>query len=1136
MNRFGLKTIGAAALWLAMAGALFAQSNTGSISGSVLDPGGAAIPGASVTAKEVASGRSFQTSSSEAGLYVFPSLPTGVYELAVEADGFKRLTRSNIEVRIAQRLALDMTLEIGAVTESIEVTSSAPLLEANTSERGQSFSPKFMNTLPLFTGGIRNPEAFVSYMPGVNAGGGNQSISGSGGRAKEVLIDGGSLTIPESGGVVFNFPSAEMFGEFKLVTGQYSAELGRFGGGVEVFTMKSGTNQLHATGFWNFRRDALAAAGWAVNRTTGIRPKTRFNEVGFAVGGPAFVPKVYDGRNKTFWYFTFTSDERPATENSVVSSVATPLMKQGDFSQFASLGVYDPLTTAGQTRSLFPNLRIPQSRFNTVSANILPFIPDPNFQTLNNNLQFNNSSNLSDKHWSLKIDHAFNNQHRVAYSHALINQDVQSITALPGPLGQGLGSSFQKPQYFRGNYDWTPTPTFLLHTTWSLSKTRQGWDNPAQAGFASKIGIPADTDATPRFVFAANDLLTPFGVQDGKVANGFQNNITWHWSQAGTWIRGKHEIKFGWDIRRLATVAEDAAGTNGRYFFERAQTALPTNTAGTGHSFASFLLGAPNLAETSALPVPDVQIRYDYYAGFVQDNWRINNRLTLNLGMRYEVPIGFHFANFQFSSVDLTIPNAAAGGRPGAMVFAGPGAGRTGTSRFYPTSFSSIGPRAGFAYKLTSKTVLRGGYGIFYQTLGNGGCGCTLGFAGAPTQIPSDGLNGAINLANGIPSPPATSRPPFIDPTFGNGRDVDYLGPNFGRAPRNQNWSVNLQHEVSNFLIDVAYVASRGTALSSTMPLNQVDPKYLTLGPLLRQNINSAAVQAAGFSEPFAGFSQLYGASATLAQALRPYPQFRNVSSRNSGDGAVWYDAFQAKLERRFGNWQMMTSYTFSKSLARLHQRQIFSQPGPQNAYDISGERFIAQADQPHVLNILNSFDLPFGKGRKYLNRGGVVDAVLGGWTIAAAQRYFSGNVAPANANNSLSNALFNSQKYANPTGQSIRTGTPRSALDPSNTERYFNRTAFALPGEFDFGTGALYYSDLRQPFNFQENLSIVKNFTLVPLGDQPVTAQIRADMFNLFNRNQFNVNTSIFNAGFGLATAPNQGARFITMGLRLNF
>ena len=1101
-----------------------AQVNNGSIGGSVLDPGGAAVPGASVAAVNQGSGQTFQTQSSDAGLYVFPSLPTGIYEITAEQAGFKKLTQGGLEVRVAQRLALDLTLEIGAVTETVEVTAAPPLLEATTSERGQSFSPKFMSTLPLFTGGIRNPEAFVSYMPGVTTGGGNQSINGSGGRSKEVLIDGASLTIPESGGVVFNFPAAEMFGEFKLITDTYSAEHGRFGGGVETFVSKSGNNEFHGTGFWNFRRDALDAAGWALNRSGQAKARQRLNEIGFGVGGPVI-------KNKTFFFFTYSADKRPATGAPVVSSVATARMKAGDFGEHTRL-IYDPLTTAGNARNPFPNNAIPQSRFDSVSRGILAAIPDPNLSAINNNYSFVNFSTRDDYHYSIKLDHSFSDNNRLAYFQSMINQDVQSITALPGPLGQGLGSSFQKPIYYRLNHDYIVSPSFLIHTTYGFSKTRQGWDNPDQAGFASRIGLNVDTDATPRIQFEAADVLTAFGVQDGKVANGFQNNTTYHVTQAMSWLKGKHELKFGWDFRHLRTTAQDAAGTNGLFSFARAQTALPSNTGGTGHSFASFLLGLPNSASTAALPIPDVQIRYQYHSGYIQDNWKLTNRLTLNLGARYEVPIGFHFANDQFSSVDLTIPNPAAGGLPGVLTFAGSGAGRIGEKRFYPTDFSNFGPRAGFAYRIGDKTVLRGGYGVFFQALGNGGCGCTLGFAGPPTQIQSDGINGAFQFSGGIPVPPNLASPPFIDPTFGNGRDVDYLGPQYGNAPRYQNWSINLQRTIGPFLVDLAYVGNRGTGLNSSIWLNQVDPKYLTLGSLLRQNINSPEVQAAGFSAPYEGFT------GTLAQSLRPYPQFLNVTSRNSGDGKTWYDAFQAKLERRFGGWQMMTSYTYSKSQASLHFRQIFTQfeVTPQNSYDLSAEKYLSPSDQPHVVNILNSFDLPFGKGKRWMNKGGVANAIVGGWTIAAAQRYYSGNLSNTNVANSLSNALFNGSKRAYTTGQPLRTSFDRDDLDPSNTNTYFNPGAFALPGEFNFGTASLYLTGFRQPKVLQENVSLLKQFALIPLGEREVRATLRADFFNFLNRNDFNVNMAIGNPAFGRATGPNQGPRFISLGMRVDF
>ncbi|MEZ5364102.1 MAG: carboxypeptidase regulatory-like domain-containing protein [Bryobacterales bacterium] len=1118
-------------LVLACIASVSAQVNTGSIGGSVLDPGGAAVPGATVLATSTASGQTFEARSSEAGLYVFPSLPTGVYEISVEQPGFKKLTQSNLEVRVAQRLALDLTLEIGDVTETVEVTAAPPLLEATTSERGQSFSPKFMNTLPLFTGGIRNPESFVTYMPGVNSYR-EVSINGSGGRGKEVMIDGASLTIPESGGVVFNFPAAEMFGEFKLMTSTYSSEYGRFGGGVEMFVTKSGSNAIHGSGFWNLRRDIFNAAGYNinsnVNNPAGFRPKERFNEVGGSVGGPVI-------KNRTFFFASYSRDLRPATASSTTSSVATAAMKSGNFSEAGRL-VYDPLTTSGNVRDPFPNATIPVSRFDSVAAKILPYIPDPNIGgLLNNNYSFVNNSNLTDYHWSLKIDHAFADNNRISYFHSLQNQDTETVTALPGPLGQGLGSAFQRPQNFRVNHDYIATPTFLVHTTFGYSRTRQGWDNPAQAGFASLIGLKTDTDATPRIGFDTSDGLTAFGVQDGKVADGFQYNTTYHINQNMTWVRGKHEFKFGWDLRRLQTTAEDAAGTNGQFLFSRAQTALPSNTSGTGHSFASFLLGAPNAANTAALPIPDIQIRYGYHAGYLQDNWKLTDRLTLNIGMRYEVPIGFHFSNYQFSSVDLTKPNAAADGLPGALQFAGPGAGRTGTKRFYPTDFSNVGPRFGFAYRLADKTVIRGGWGIFYQTLGNGGCGCTLGFAGPPTQINSDGINGAFQLSGGIPVPGDVSRPPFIDPTFGNFRDVDYLGANFGRAPRVQNWSIGVQHTIKNFLIDLAYVGNRGSGLNSSIPINQVDPKYLTLGSLLRKRIDSPEVAAAGFSAPFAAFP----GNLTLAQALRPYPQFLNVTSRNSGDGKTWYDSFQAKVERRFGSWQMMTSYTYSKSLAKLHYRQIFTQNQsyPQNSYDLNPEKSLSWFDLPHTLNILNSYDLPFGKGRKYMNRGGVVNAVAGGWTVAAAQRYYTSGLSPTTVSNSLSTTLFNGLKRANVTGQTIRTSYGRGDLDPADASAvYFNAGAFALAGEYEFGNAAMFYRAFRQPPIFQENLSIQKEFAVLPIGDQGLRLRYRADFFNLFNRTNFGTNMTIGNANFGRATGPQQGPRIITMGLRLEF
>jgi len=1126
-------------LTLLCASVAFAQSSTGSIAGNVIDPAGAVVPGARVVVVNRATGITAETVSSEAGVYALTSLPVGTYDLSAEKSGFKKLTIPELVVRVAARLSLDLSMEVGDVQQTVEVTSVAPLLETTVSERGDNVSEEMMMTLPLFTGGIPRGNAFTRYLPGVNTSNGQVSVNGSGGRAKEILIDGASLTIPESGGVVFSFPSMEMFTEVKLITSTYAAENGRFGGGIEVYNTKSGNNQFHGTGAYNFRRRYLNAAGWAVNRTTGERPDQRFNTAGGGGGGPVWIPGVYDGRNKTFFYATWFRDFRPNAPSSTTSSVATPLMKAGDFSEFNRL-IYDPLTTSGDVRNPFPNQVIPSSRFSSVSRNILPFIPDPDQPGTSNNLTFLNTNPLTNIIWSMKFDHQITDNIRVSYFHTEENNTTDATTALPGPLSQGLFDSGAKPRHIRVNNDWIISPTTLMHTTVGYSIRRQVWTNTLQQGFASQIGLPANTDATPRVRFAAADDLTAFGIQDGKVNDGFQNNRTWHINSSISMVRGKHEYKFGGDIRYLATNALDAAGTNGLYQFERAQTGLPTDRGNTGHSFASFLLGGPDAAQTSDLPVPDTQIRYRYFSGYFQDNWKITPRFTANLGIRYEVPIGFHMANFQMSSFDPTLVNPDTG-LPGALIFPGPGAGRTGTTRLYDTDFSNFGPRAGFSWRVGENTVIRGGYGIYYQTLGNGGCGCTLGFAGVPAIVQSDGLNPALQWDNGIAAPPGLAQPPFIDPSLGNGQNVDYMSANFGKAPRYQNWSMSVQHTIKKFLIDLSYLGNRGRFLNSSIPFNQVDPSNLALGSLLSMNINAPEVQAAGFSEPYAGFASDFGAGATLAQALRPFPHIRDITQRNSGDGQIWYDAFQAKVERRFGGLQFNANYTFSKSMSKLHWRQIFtqSQTFPQNSYDLSPERTINGFDIPHKVNVLSFFDLPFGKGKRFFSGAGrATELALGGWQVGLIMEYFNGPVLAATAPNTLgSGVLFTGAKYLNVGSGDIQTGIDRTTLDPDDANaRWFNPGAFTNPGTFELGNSSRYHRSFRQPPIFRENLSIVKNFNLFERGDTPVKATIRADAFNLFNRTNFRVQGNALNANFGRAVAPQQGPRIITMGLRATF
>ncbi len=1129
------------------AAVLIAQQSTGSMNGVVTDPNGAMIPGAKVVARHLATGQDFTSTTGDAGLYLFGSLPVGAYSVSVEKTGFKKLTRSGIEIRIAQRQDLALSLEVGDVQQSVEVTSEAPLLETSSAMRGQNLSAKMYNNLPFFSGGIRNPRSFVVYMPGVNNVAGEITIAGAGARGQEILIDGASATIPESGGTSFNFPAAEMFGEFKLLTGTFDAEYGRFGGGVEIYVTKSGTNDLHGTFFHNMRRDIWNANAWANNARGAIRPKDRFNEYGTGVGGPIWIPKLYNGRNKSFFFFTYSRDKRPISTGAVLNTVPSALMRQGNFSQSSQI-IYDPATTSGSVRTPFAGNLIPTSRFSKIATNLAAVIPDPTRASIISNFDFINTTIFNREIYNFKFDHAITSTNRVAFTVTKEDNPSDVLQALPGPISQGLKTS-QRPDNWRLNHDYVVRPTMLLHTTFGYSRTRQLWDNPYQKGAASKFGFPGisgDSDALPRIIFNGPDGISPWGVQDGKVGNGSQINITYHLNSAISVNRGRHEFKIGGDMRRLHTTSNplDLAGTNGRYQFARAQTALPTNLSGTGHAFASMLLGLPDQADRVATPVIVGNIRYGYQAGYFQDTWKVNTRLTVNLGMRYEVPIGWHDLDGNFATMNPRLANTAAGGLPGAIEFYGRGTGRTGQKRPYRTDYTEFGPRLGFAYRLMGKTVFRGGYGMYYQTLGGAGCGCRIGFANPITNV-SDGVNGALNWDTGIAAPAGFRPPPLIDPAVGNFNSVDVFSDNYGFAPRIHTWSASIQQEIGKYLIDVSYQGNRGRRLNSTLLANQLPTSRLALGSLLQARIDSPAAAAAGFRKPFASFPD----TQTVAQSLRPFPQYFDVTELNAGVGRSWYDSLQTKVERRFGDMQMMAGYTFSKTLGIGHFRQIFNQAfgtagfnvAAQDNFNYNEMKAYQPFDLPHVVNLLVAYDLPFGKGKKYMNSSNFVsNFVLGGWNISGIGRYQTGPLllVQAPANTLGTGVLFTFFKKANVGTGPIRTGIDRSTLDPNNpSTRWLNPGSLAAPGQYELGNAAQYLGAMRNPPSLDERLAIQKRMRFPISGERSVDLIYRVDAFNLFNRTAFGGITNVVgNANFGRPTGPQVGARLITMGLRLDF
>jgi len=1201
--------------------ALWAQVDTGSVSGTVTDPNGAVIPGAAVVATHVPTGRQYNNVTTQAGLYVFPNLPTGPYTLTVKQTGFKTFIQSGIEVRVGLRITIDIKLELGTVQQTVEVKATAPVLETTNATRGVGISPQTLMNLPLWNGSIELASSFVSYMPGVNSNF-EASITGSIGRASELMIDGTSIVIPESGGTNFEFPGFYAFSEMKLVTSGYTAENGRVGGGIQEYVTRSGTNAVHGAALFDFKRQFLDAVSWANNQnpaqrgstsssgvvtvptltdckapsTKACRPKERFNEEGGYAGGPVYIPHIYDGRNRTFWYFTWVGFWQPASVAvyTPAPSVPTAAMKQGNFSNVLDskgnlIPIFDPATTANGVRTQFSGNIIPTNRFSTIAKNIIPYIPDPNTGVAGqyvNNYTFNSTTVNLNHIWSYKIDHSIHQRNRISFfmSH---RQDISSVVQyLPGPLSNGL-DSFQLPFHENASDTFVINPHMVLHSVWGFHQDRQQWNNPLQNGFGTKFGFPFEQpntqqNATPRILFAtdlpmyndgSNSGYLSFGMDQGKVNAGGQWNWTTSVAQDLTWVHNKHEFKMGWDIRRMRTTGNDWAGTNGQYFFSNNETKSAAGSAGVGgFSFASFLLGAVDSGNKNALPVFIGQTRYGYHAGFFQDTWRIRPKFTINLGLRYEVPINWHNVVGDYSSFSPTATNPTAGNLPGAMIFMGSGPNRIGTLRPYPTDFSDFGPRLGFAWNVRPSVVIRAAWGIFYEGLGNGGCGCEDGFGGGNFQQASDGFNpafywdpGAYNpnaLTNnpGGVQPPASFKPaqqiPGVD-NFGSG--IAFMGPKFGKAPRVYDGDFTLQKEYHNWLFEGAYTRIRSVGLNSSAYINTLPTSVLYLGTagpagdtnLLQAKITdpnictyTAAISCTNGvpNLPFPTFMQ-WGGSATLNQALRPYPQFGSVVSLNSGDGRNWYDAFQFKTERRFGDMNMMASYVWSKTLNILSYRQIFgqgTQQGAQDWYHMTNDKAYQIEDMPHVVNLMMSYQAPFGRGKKWLsNTNPVLNHFVEGWIFSMYGQYRSGSLSNTilNPNATLQAETFGTLTKLTATGNPIKTNVSTSSLDPNNPNIYWlnhgSNAPYTVTPPFTLGNFSYYNSQIRDPWYRYEAFSLNKRIKIW----ESVLVNYQFNVYNPFNRTDFGgLSTNPTASNFGRVTGARLGPRNITMGLRLEF
>jgi Carboxypeptidase regulatory-like domain len=1120
--RFVLAAMAALSCW--------GQSDRGTITGRIVDPTDSVVAGAAVTVLNQNTGVRTVTRTNEAGNYSVRELPFGKYEISVEATGFRKYIRKDVEVALGQTLNLDFKLDLGQIEQTVEVEAATPVLENGTSELGTVLDQKQVQDLPLsVSGNMRNPESFALLAPGVTGDVTNTQINGSQSRAKEVLVDGVGSTSPESGGLLFTYPSVESIGEFKLASAAFTAEYGKTGGGFEIFTTRSGTNQYHGTAFEYLRNDKLDARGFIAQKT----PVNRQNEFGASFGGPVILPK-YHGRNKTFFFFVYDGFRYRAGATNNVSTVPTLKVRSGDFSGLTKGGVplviYDPTTTrldasGNITRDPFLNNMIPKDKMSKVSLAMLALFPLPNTsQTTGNYFQV--GSLVFDRNvYTVKFDHAFSDRSHLSFFFYDNEQTSIAPEVIAGAMSPAL-QEIRPSRWLRLNHDYLITPSTVNNFRGGYTRDPQIWRRvTAGNGFLQQtglMGVNPPGNVVPRIQFS--DTFSNWADEVKNI--GRQVNNTLQFADTVSQLRGNHNLKFGIDMRWMQTNGADTQNQQGTFGYNSNETALPT-AAGRGTSgnpFASFLLGAVDTASYNGLFVVPAN-RYRYIAAFFQDDWKVTRKLTINAGLRWDLYIPRQEAHNNFASFDPSIPNPGAGGRLGAVAFLGDGPGKiSGRSSFADTYYKNFGPRLGFAYQLFKNTVLRGGYGIYYAQ-GNATAGLrssqnfVYGLNASPSYASSDaGVTPAFYWDNGFP---AVKRP-TIDPTVQNGNNVNMIGKGDGRPPYSQNAQFSVQQLLAaRMVVEAAYVGVKGTRLGNNLiSLNQLDPVYLALGSTLTQNINSAAAAKAGITAPYPGFT------GSVAQALRPYPQYLNIVEIANPNGNSTYHALQTKLTNRFSHGlTLLVAYTWSKSIS---DGNVMAGGGPagEDYYNRRLEKSLSTDDVPQNLSIAYTYELPFGAG-KHFAKSGIAAKIAGGWQLSGVQQYQSGKPVTLTANNTL--PIFNGALRPD-----VVAGVPHQLdhPDPLN-DPWFNRNAFAVPQTFHLGNASRSYTDMRAQNLYSENFGLLRRFRL----NERATVSFRGEFFNAFNRVVFaapasNISASNFGRVSSQANNPRQGQ----VSLRVDF
>jgi len=1130
-----------------------AQEFRGTLSGRVIDPQQAAVPQAKILASENDTGAKFQTVSGADGTYVLPFLPPGPYTISAEAAGFKKYVNKNVRVTTNEREQIDISLEVGTIDQSVTVSAEGSMLETATASTGQVINTRLVENMPI---NGRAPLVLAQLAYGVtpnsdpkfsrpfdNSGPSGFSMGGAPNQSNELLIDGSPDTTRNSR-VAYN-PPPDAVQEIKVETFQTDAAYGHTAGGTVNVVMRGGTNQLHGSMYEFNQIKNFAATPFFTNKAGGKKSSLIFNQWGFTVGGPVWVPKVVNGKDKIFWFFGYEGikDALPEAQNVTVPTIPE---RQGDFSDLLKLGpqyqIYDPLTGvqngARVQRTGFPGNIIPKERLNPVAQNLLQYIPLPNqIGTRDFQQNFYTPATRRDTFNAQlgRIDFNLSNSNKFFFS-MRHNDRIEDRGNLYSNIASG---NYLARINWGATFDdvWTVSPTSVINGRLNWTRFNEGNSKPSAGFDLAKAGFPSYiTAASQRAVLPGIDLnqFTDFGDNGGDVTpfDSFQIFLSM------TKIHGNHTLKFGTDIRQLRESSSSYGNSSGQYTFREDYTRGPldnSTAAPLGQDLASYILGYPTGGNFQINAFRTQQAKY--FALFLQDDFRPRSNLTFNLGIRFEGDRGTterfnrSASGFDPTAVNPVTQAAEAAYRanpvPGGVApsaFSAKGgllfAGQNGNDVYKP-NFGYFSPRFGFAWTPAGKgTVIRGGFGVFVASIGTNGIN-QPGFSQQTNVLASSStgnLRPAVTLSD--PFPQGIQQPTGSAGGLGTflGQSITFFNPD-PKNPYSIRWNVDIQRQIGKGMVfEIGYTGNHAIHLPIDYNYDAIPAQYLSNSFFRDQAVidrNSTLV-----ANPFANLlpgQSINSATVRFDQLVLPFPQFTGgtpINMQATNAGSSYFHAMQTRLEKRFSNGlQFLTNFQWGRTFAK--DRYMNPGFGPL-------EKRPADIDRPFRFVTSLSYELPFGKGKHFLGSpsgfgGAVLDRIIGGWNINGIYSFESGGPA----------GDWPDLQYF---GGDLN-------WTPNNPDHAFNVDAFnrntATQTASHIRTFPTRFPALRLPATNNVDSSIIKNTRIT----ERVNLQYRCEFFNTFNHPVMNgPNLTPTSSAFGTITSVYNQERHIQMALRMTW